>query len=158
MKRRVVLVFAFFLAACGFAGAQQVDDPGSPRTGAPLTILQLNDVYSTVPVDGVGGLARVASIKKQLTAAGRNTLLMIGGDFLSSSVASAVTKHLKVLERAKLISRGRNAQWRPCRIEVEPLIEASGWIEEQRKIWEARLDRLEDYLRKLRAKEKGRPS
>ncbi len=59
---------------------------------APLTILQINDVYSTVPVDGVGGLARVATLKKQLTAAGRTPLLMIGGDFLSSSVASTVFK------------------------------------------------------------------
>jgi DNA-binding transcriptional ArsR family regulator len=61
----------------------------------------------------------------------------------------AVTKHLKVLERARLISRGRNAQWRPCRLETTPLNEASGWIEEQRKVWEARLDRLETYLHAL---------
>ncbi|TJY62966.1 helix-turn-helix transcriptional regulator [Sinimarinibacterium sp. CAU 1509] len=61
----------------------------------------------------------------------------------------AVTKHLKVLERARLISRGRNAQWRPCRLETTPLNEASGWIEEQRKVWEARLDRLETYLHSL---------
>jgi len=61
----------------------------------------------------------------------------------------AVTKHLKVLERARLISRGRNAQWRPCRLETTPLNEASGWIEEQRKVWEARLDRLEAYLHTL---------
>jgi len=58
----------------------------------------------------------------------------------------AVTKHLKVLERARLISRGRNAQWRPCRLEQAPLNAASAWIEEQRKVWEARLDRLESYL------------
>jgi DNA-binding transcriptional ArsR family regulator len=61
----------------------------------------------------------------------------------------AVTKHLKVLERAALISRGRNAQWRPCRLEAAPLKTASGWIEEQRKVWESRLDRLEDYLHQL---------
>ena len=58
----------------------------------------------------------------------------------------AVTKHLKVLERAKLISRSKNAQWRPCRLEAASLIAASGWIEEQREIWESRLDRLESYL------------
>jgi 5'-nucleotidase len=72
--------------------AQVPEDPAHPRTRvpSPVTILQVNDVYSTVPVDGAGGLARVATIKKQLAAAGRNTLLMIGGDFLSSSVASTV--------------------------------------------------------------------
>ena len=72
--------------------AQQQEEPAHPRSRAPLTILQINDVYSTVPVDGAGGLARVASLKKQLAAQGRTPLLMIGGDFLSSSVASTVFK------------------------------------------------------------------
>jgi DNA-binding transcriptional ArsR family regulator len=67
----------------------------------------------------------------------------------------AVTKHLKVLERAKLISRSKNAQWRPCRLEEAPLKTASGWIEEQRKVWESRLDRLEGYLHSME-REKGR--
>jgi DNA-binding transcriptional ArsR family regulator len=58
----------------------------------------------------------------------------------------AVTKHLKVLERAKLISRSKDAQRRPCRLEEARLGVASDWIEEQRKIWESRLDRLENYL------------
>jgi DNA-binding transcriptional ArsR family regulator len=61
----------------------------------------------------------------------------------------AVTKHLKVLERAKLISRSKHAQWRPCRLEERPLNAASGWIEKQRKVWESRLDRLESYLHTL---------
>jgi DNA-binding transcriptional ArsR family regulator len=68
----------------------------------------------------------------------------------------AVTKHLKMLERAKLISRSRNAQWRPCRLEEAPLRTASAWIEEQRKIWEARLDRLESYLHVLEKREDKR--
>ncbi len=69
----------------------------------------------------------------------------------------AVTKHLKMLERAQLISRSRSAQWRPCRLEVEPLNAASGWIEEQREIWNARLDRLENYLHTVHKEEqKGR--
>ena len=54
--------------------------------------------------------------------------------------------HLKVLERAKLISRSKNAQWRPCRLEEAPLRTAAAWIEEQRQIWESRLNRLESYL------------
>ncbi len=62
----------------------------------------------------------------------------------------AVTKHLKVLERAKLISRGRHAQWRPCRLEEAPLATASDWIEEQRQVWQSRLDRLEGYLHSVR--------
>lgn len=61
----------------------------------------------------------------------------------------AVTKHLKVLERAKLITRSKNAQWRPCRLEEAPLNTASGWIEDQRKVWESRLDRLDAYLHTL---------
>ena len=67
----------------------------------------------------------------------------------------AVTKHLKVMERAKLISRSKNAQWRPCRLEAAPLKTASGWIEEQRKVWESRLDRLEAHLHRME-QEKGR--
>jgi DNA-binding transcriptional ArsR family regulator len=69
----------------------------------------------------------------------------------------AVSKHLKMLQRAGLISRGRDAQWRPCRLEAKPLVQASGWIEEQRKVWEARLDRLEDYLKDLRRMEEEKP-
>lgn len=61
----------------------------------------------------------------------------------------AVTKHLRVLERAGLISKGRNAQWRPCRLEARPLREAQSWIDQYRQFWEARLDRLEAYLRTL---------
>ncbi|HEY7403126.1 MAG TPA: metalloregulator ArsR/SmtB family transcription factor [Candidatus Angelobacter sp.] len=63
----------------------------------------------------------------------------------------AISKHLKVLERAGLISRGREAQWRPCRIQPQPLKDISDWVEEYRKIWEQRLDRLDEYLRGLKA-------
>jgi DNA-binding transcriptional ArsR family regulator len=65
----------------------------------------------------------------------------------------AVSKHLKVLERAGLIARGREAQWRPCRIEAAPLKNVSDWVEEYRVIWEQRLDRLGDYLRELKKQE-----
>jgi DNA-binding transcriptional ArsR family regulator len=61
----------------------------------------------------------------------------------------AVSKHLKVLERAGLIARGRQAQWRPCRLEAAPLKDASDWLEHYRRFWEQSLDRLEDYLRAL---------
>jgi len=66
----------------------------------------------------------------------------------------AVSKHLKVLERAGLITRGRAAQWRPCRLEAAPLKDASDWLEEYRSFWEESFDRLEDYLRELQEKEK----
>ena len=65
----------------------------------------------------------------------------------------AVSKHLKVLEKAGLISRGRKDQRRPCRLEPEPLKEASEWLEEYRRLWEERLDRLDEYLRTLQGKE-----
>src|SRR3979411_206553 len=58
----------------------------------------------------------------------------------------AVTKHLKVLERAGLISRGRQAQWRPCKLEAQPLRDAAGWMEQYRQFWDERIDRLENYL------------
>jgi len=66
----------------------------------------------------------------------------------------AVSKHLKVLERAGLITRGRDAQMRPCRIDARALKEADDWLEEYRRLWEQRLDRLDDYLKTLQAKEK----
>jgi DNA-binding transcriptional ArsR family regulator len=66
----------------------------------------------------------------------------------------AVSKHLRVLERAGLIVRGREAQWRPCRLEPAPLKEVADWAERYRAIWEQRLDRLDTYLKELTAKEK----
>jgi DNA-binding transcriptional ArsR family regulator len=66
----------------------------------------------------------------------------------------AVSKHLRVLERAGLIGRGRDAQWRPCRIEAGPLKEVAAWTERYRHIWEQRLDRFDKYLREMKAKEK----
>ena len=66
----------------------------------------------------------------------------------------AVSKHLKVLEGAGLVSRGREAQWRPCRLEVAPMKEALAWIEFYRRFWEGSLDRLDEYLKDLQAKEK----
>jgi DNA-binding transcriptional ArsR family regulator len=61
--------------------------------------------------------------------------------------APAITKHLKVLENAGLISRGRDAQWRPCRLETEPLKEVADWVGEYTKIWEESFDRLDAYLK-----------
>jgi DNA-binding transcriptional ArsR family regulator len=68
----------------------------------------------------------------------------------------AVSKHLRVLERAGLIARRREAQWRPCRIEAAPLKDAANWMERYRHIWEQRLDRLDGYLQELQAKQKDK--
>lgn len=67
----------------------------------------------------------------------------------------AITKHLKVLERAGLISRGRQAQWRPCRLEAKPLREAADWIEHYRRFFDESFERLDDYLREIQRKEKS---
>jgi DNA-binding transcriptional ArsR family regulator len=66
----------------------------------------------------------------------------------------AVSKHLKVLERAGLISRGRSAQWRPCRLAPEPLKEATDWLDAYRRFWSDSLDQLADHLRELQDREK----
>ena len=66
----------------------------------------------------------------------------------------AISKHLKVLEGAGLITRGREAQWRPCKLEPKALKGVDDWLERYRRLWEERFDRLEDYLRELQAKEK----
>jgi len=64
-----------------------------------------------------------------------------------------VTKHLKVLQRAGLITRSRRAQWRPCRIAATPLQDVANWVEQYRRFWDERIDRLEDYLREFQIKE-----
>jgi DNA-binding transcriptional ArsR family regulator len=66
----------------------------------------------------------------------------------------AVTKHLKVLERAGLIARGKQAQWRPCRLKPQPLKDVADWVGQYRRFWEQSFDRLEEYLKEIQAKEK----
>jgi len=85
-------------------------------------------------------------------ASGETTVSELARPFEMS--LPAVTKHLKVLQRAGLISQGRQAQWRPCKLEAEPLQDVSNWVEQYRQFWEQRLDRLEEYLRELQASEK----
>src|SRR3954453_21146856 len=86
--------------------------------------------------------------------------LALGGNSVSQLAAPfdislpAVSRHLKVLEHAGLIARGREAQWRPCRLEPEPLRAVAGWLEGYRQFWEAGLDRLDAYLTDL---QKGNP-
>lgn len=91
-------------------------------------------------------LARLASGETSVTALAEPFAMSL----------PAITKHLKVLERAGLITRGRQAQWRPCRLAAKPLKEVAGWVEDYRAFWEQSLDRLDDYLRTLHTKEKKR--
>jgi DNA-binding transcriptional ArsR family regulator len=66
----------------------------------------------------------------------------------------AVSKHLKVLERARLVTRSRDAQWRPCRLEAAPLKDVADWVEHYRRFWEESFDRLDEYLKELQQKER----
>ena len=86
-------------------------------------------------------------------ALGETTVTELAEPFAMSG--PAISKHLKVLERAGLIARGRDAQWRPCRLEAGPLKHAADWLEHYRRFWEESFDRLEEYLRELQTKEKS---
>jgi DNA-binding transcriptional ArsR family regulator len=85
-------------------------------------------------------------------ASGEASVLELAEPFEMSQ--PAISKHLKVLERAGLISRGRDAQRRPCRIEAEPLAEATSWLEDYRKFWEGRFQRLDVLLDELKSEAK----
>jgi|ERR1051326_3464754 DNA-binding transcriptional ArsR family regulator len=87
-------------------------------------------------------------------AAGEAAVTEIAAPFDMS--LPAVSKHLKVLERAGLIARSRDAQWRRCHLAPAPLKEAADWIEHYKKFWEESFDRLDDYLRELKKKEKDK--
>jgi DNA-binding transcriptional ArsR family regulator len=84
-------------------------------------------------------------------AAGEATVTELARPFSMS--LPAVSRHLKVLQRAGLISRSRDAQWRPCRLEPKPLSDVASWVEQYRRHWEDRLDRLDAYLKELQIKE-----
>jgi DNA-binding transcriptional ArsR family regulator len=86
---------------------------------------------------------------------------LVGGEKSVTELAApfqmslpAISKHLKVLERAGLIARGREAQWRPCRLEAGPLKDVADWVEDYRRFWEKSFDRLDDYLHELQKKGK----
>jgi DNA-binding transcriptional ArsR family regulator len=85
-------------------------------------------------------------------AAGESSVTDIAKPF--QMTLPAVTKHLKVLQRAGLITQGRRAQWRPCRLEAQPLRDVADWVEQYRQYWDERLDRLDDYLREIQQQEK----
>ncbi|HEX2539656.1 MAG TPA: metalloregulator ArsR/SmtB family transcription factor [Caldimonas sp.] len=92
----------------------------------------------------------------QRLAAGDAVVKDLALPFAMSS--PAVSKHLRVLERAGLVEQGRQAQWRPRRLRAEPLAEAAGWLQAYRPFWEERFDRLDAVVRKLKATRSARPS
>ena len=85
-------------------------------------------------------------------ASGEASVMELAEPFAMSQ--PAISKHLKVLERAGLIARGREAQWRPCKLKAEPLKQAADYLDEYRRFWEESFDRLDAYLKTLQAKEK----
>ncbi len=85
-------------------------------------------------------------------ASGEASVTELGEPFKIS--LPAISKHLKVLQRAGLVARGHEAQWRPCRIEAGPLKDVADWVEHYRRFWEQSFDRLDDYLHELQKKEK----
>jgi DNA-binding transcriptional ArsR family regulator len=86
-------------------------------------------------------------------ASGQTSVTEIARPFAMS--LPAITTHLKVLERCGLIARGKEAQWRPCRLKAEPMKEAVDWLEHYRRHWEQSFDRLDDYLHELQRKKKN---
>jgi DNA-binding transcriptional ArsR family regulator len=89
-------------------------------------------------------------------AAGETSVTALAEPFEMS--LPAISKHLKVLERAGLVMRGRAAQWRPCRLEAGPMQDAADWLAFYRRFWEQSLDRLEDYVAELQAKKEEEPN
>jgi DNA-binding transcriptional ArsR family regulator len=88
-------------------------------------------------------LARLASGESSVTELAKPFKMTLPG----------ISKHLKVLERAGLVARGRKAQWRPCRLSAGPLKDVADWVEHYRRFWDASLDRLDEYLRELQSME-----
>lgn len=87
-------------------------------------------------------------------ARGEASVSDVAAPFLKTMSLPAVTKHLKVLERAGLITKTRDAQWRPCKLNGAPLKDASSWMEQYRLFWEESFDRLDAYLKTVTAKQK----
>jgi DNA-binding transcriptional ArsR family regulator len=92
------------------------------------------------------------AILARLASSGETSVKELAEPFAMS--LPAVTKHLKVLQKAGLVTQGRKAQWRPCRLSAGPLAEVANWVEPYRKFWDESFDRLDAYLKDLQAREK----
>jgi len=120
--------------------------PGQENAGASMPIHMLSLTFA----------ALAHPVRRRILvrlSRGQATVLQLAKPFKMG--LPSVSKHLKVLEKCGLISRGRDAQWRPARLEAKPLIEANQWLEKCRKEWEDRFGRLEVYLQKLQKEEGG---
>jgi DNA-binding transcriptional ArsR family regulator len=109
-----------------------------------VSVAQLNATFSAL-----ADPTRRAILARLL--AGETTVTELAAPF--AMTLSAITKHLKVLESAQLIERSRRAQWRPCRLNPEPLSDIANWVEPYRKLWDQRFDRLTAYLHELQNEE-----
>ena len=87
---------------------------------------------------------------------GETSVSDLAKPFMKNMSAPAITKHLKVLEKAGLITKGRQAQWRPCKIEGKKLKDAADWMETYRQFWEESFDRLDEYLKTVTKQKKGK--
>ena len=114
--------------------------PGEPETIGVLVVERFE-----ADVSDAGWKHRIEAVNRHSALAVHNALAHQGLPFYSA---------LKVLEKAGLIARGREAQWRPCKLDAEPLKEVADWVGEYRKFWEERFDRLDAYLRELQQEEK----
>ncbi len=112
--------------------------------GTTATEERLDDIFSAL-----SNTTRRAILGR--LAEGEATVNELAEPF--SLTLPAISKHLKVLEHAGLITRSRNAQYRPCALDASGLAEVAGWTEQYRPIWEARFDRIDDYIRQLDEKE-----
>ena len=133
------------LPACSPTSAER--DGVATISAVSIAIMSSSFVATTAAIGLVLALAILARL-----ALGETTVSELAKPFKMSG--PAVSKHLKVLEHAGLIARGREAQWRPCRLEPAALKGVDDWLESYRRLWEERLDRLDDYLKTLQAKEK----
>jgi DNA-binding transcriptional ArsR family regulator len=125
---------------------QQASQIQSSPNNMPMSPDQLSATFSSLADPTRRAiLARLAS--------GEASVTELAEPFAMS--LPAISKHLRVLEHAGLIARGRDAQWRPCRLKAAPLKEAVDWLEQYRQFWDESLDRLEGYLLELKAKEQS---
>jgi DNA-binding transcriptional ArsR family regulator len=143
--------------------SDKIGSPQSRLTAGPSRCIKpkgyLTNRFTQMPPDRLDAtLAALADPTRRAILArlalGETSVTELAEPFAMS--LPAVSKHLKVLERAGLIARGRDAQRRPCRLEAAPLKDVANWVAHYRRFWDESLDRLDDYLQKLQAKESKR--
>ena len=162
MKCSVTIV-----ARCKDAIVDTVKQANVPESYLESTLTQVQDALSLTERLNTTSSGAMASDSLSVTFAAladptRRAILarLAGGEVSVTKLAApfdmsfpAITKHLKVLERAGLITRGKHAQWRPCKLQAKPLSDVADYVEEYRRYWEHSFDRLDDYLKEIQARE-----